>query len=411
MRSNARVPHDAPARGAPVSGLDGANYPAGRRTASVLVGTALFVLAQLYAAIPLLAPLAAQLQRDVAFALATCFGLCYAVGFLVWGPVSDQYGRKRIMIIALSVLSVATVACVAATTVTTLAVFRGIQGFSAAGFAPAALAYLSEALRPRRRAAAIGAMSTAFLAAGIFGQVFASAISLALGWKWFFIVCGAVLAVAVLLIGLTVVEAPRQVSSANLRSRMAAVGKLAGNPAILLLSAAHITLLLAFVGMYTALGPHLAAHGLDASQVIWIRLVGLPGMFAALFTGRLATRLGMAGVARLGFLLSAVGLAGEAVLARSMVGVSLSSLVFVTGVALSISSMIHLFGSTAAPHRASGMALNGFMLFAGASVGPLAASAIPDFPVLLGCLAALLAAAALSVTAFIHRTKPRLAGR
>ena len=49
----------------------------------------------------------------------------------------------------------------------------------------------------------------------------------------------------------------------------------------MLLSAAHLTLLLSFVAMYTGLGPHLDALGLDASQVIWLRLVGLPGMFAS----------------------------------------------------------------------------------------------------------------------------------
>lgn len=79
------------------------------------------------------------------------------------------------------------------------------------------------------------------------------------------------------------------------------------------------------------------------------RLVGLPGMFVALLAGPLATRIGVAATARVGFLLAAVGLVGEAALSATVVGTALASLVFVTGVALAVPSMITLFGMTSAP--------------------------------------------------------------
>lgn len=152
--------------------------------------------------------------------------------------------------------------------------------------------------------------------------------------------------------------------------------------------------------MYTGLGPHLSTLGLDASQVIWLRLVGLPGMFASLFAGVLAKRFSGAGLARTGFALAAVGLLLEAALSASLVGVALASLAFVTGVALAVPAMIGLFGETAAPNRAGGMALNGFVLFLGASLGPLTAHLHLDFPLLLTGLAALLAVAVASLTGF-----------
>jgi hypothetical protein len=96
---------------------------------------------------------------------------------------------------------------------------------------------------------------------------------------------------------------------------------------VLLLSLAHLTLLLSFVGMYTGLGPHLTDLCLDSSQVIWLRLVGLPGMFASLFAGAIAKRLGGAGVARAGFALAAIGLLIEAALSASLAGTALASLV------------------------------------------------------------------------------------
>lgn len=386
---------------------DKREHPAGSGTVVLLVVTALFVLMQLYAAIPLIAPVGAALGAHVTFALSTVFSVCYATGFLIWGPLADQYGRRRILLIGLAALTVATIACGLAASVPALAVLRGVQGLTAASFAPVALAYLAEATPPRLRASAIGAMSTAFLVAGIAGQVLASTITLALGWTWVFILSGIVLGFCLIGVAVLMAEPSQRQSGGgvSLVRRFAAVGRVAARPAVLLLSAAHLTLLLSFVAMYTGLGPHLDALGLDASQVIWLRLAGLPGMFATLLAGVLARRLGVAGVARAGFALAGVGLLLEAVLSGTLIGTAAASLVFVTGVALAVPSMITLFGETAAPNRAGGMALNGFVLFLGASLGPLTAHLRLDFPILLVALAALAGLAVASLTGFARLTR------
>ena len=184
-------------------------YPATRTAVAILVSTALLILAQLYASIPLLTPVSSAFQADATFALSLCFSLAYAVGFLIWGPVSDRYGRKRIIAISLSVLTLTTLGCAFAPTLGMLAILRACQGMTAAGFAPVALAYLTESVLPAGRARAIGAMSTAFLAAGIFGQVLASIIALSLGWRWFFGLCGLIFIGTVSLVLCTMRERPR----------------------------------------------------------------------------------------------------------------------------------------------------------------------------------------------------------
>lgn len=392
------------------TGRSGREHPATGATIALLVATAFIVLTQLYSAIPLISPVGEDLDADVTFALSTVFSLCYAAGFVVWGPLADQYGRKRIMAIGLIALAVATIGSGFASSVPMLAVLRGAQGAVASSFAPVALAYLSEAVPPNRRATAIGAMSTAFLVAGIGGQAAASGIALSLGWRWLFFGSGAVLALCLLGIAALVVEPRRAVGDSGLAGRFAAVGRVAIRPSVLLLSAAHLTLLLSFVAMYTALGPHVAELGLQPSQVIWMRLVGLPGMFASLLAGPLSRRLGVAGVARLGFGLAAAGLLLEAALMGSLLGTALTSLVFVTGVALAVPAMITLFGEAAAPNRAGGMALNGFVLFLGASIGPMITQLPLGFPLLLLGLAALMLIAVLCLTGFARLATGRRSG-
>jgi MFS family permease len=375
-------------------------YPASIGRVLLLIATALLVLTQLYAAIPLAGPVGAYLGGGATFALSTVYGLCYAAGFLFWGPTADTYGNKRIMIIGLAGLTALTVACAFAPSVPVLAVLRGLQGFAAASFPPTALAYLAVATTPRFRTTAIGAVSTTFLVSGILGQLFASTVAQRLGWNWVFILSGIALAVLWLAILVLVTEPPRRPGPGGVLSQFVAALRLTERRTVLLLCAAHVTLLLSFVAMYTGLGPHLTTLGLDSSQTLLLRLVGLPGMFAALLVGPLSRRLRLAVIARTGVLIGALGLLVEALLASTLIGTAVASLVFVTGISLAVSAMISLFGEAAAPHRAGGMALNGFVLFLGASIGPLSAGLGLSFSALLIGLAALLAAAAVCLTGY-----------
>ena len=377
-------------------------YPAGSGATAALVVTALLVLTQLYAAIPLLTPISTDLHGSATVALSTVFSLTYAMGFLIWGPVSDHYGRRRTMALALGTLTVSTVCCALAPSLPVLAALRAIQGLSASGFAPVALAYLSEALAPPRRAGAIGAMSTSFLVAGIVGQVLASLVALHLGWRWFFPLCGGLLAVALaaVLAVAVVHDAASGPSASSLRGQFASLGRLALRPAVLALSLAHVTLLMVFVAMYTGIGGHLETLGMRPSTVILIRLAALPAMFLSLIAGRIAARWSWARTARLGFGVSALGMLGEALLAQSLAGLVACSVVYVAGVALAVPAMISLYGQVSAPNRGSGMALNGFILFVGTSAGPLLATSSPTFRTLSLTLTGILTVALLAITGF-----------
>ena len=377
-------------------------YPAGSSATATLVVTALLVLTQLYAAIPLLAPISADLHGNATVALSTAFSLTYAAGFLIWGPVSDHYGRRRTMALALGILTVSTGCCALAPSLPALAALRAIQGLSASGFAPVALAYLSEALAPPRRAGAIGAMSTSFLVAGIVGQVLASLVALHLGWRWFFPLCGGLLAVALAAVLAVVHDAAHASgpSGSSLRGQFASLGRLALRPAVLALSLAHVTLLMVFVAMYTGIGGHLESLGMRPSTIILIRLAALPAMFLSLGAGRFAARRSWAQIARLGFGVSALGMLGEALLAGSLAGLVACSVVYVAGVALAAPAMISLYGQVSAPNRGSGMALNGFILFVGTSAGPLLATSSPTFRALALALTGILVLALAAVTVF-----------
>jgi MFS family permease len=146
--------------------------------------------------------------------LTAVFGV-YAAGvlaaLLVFGRLSDQVGRKRVLVGAVAVAAVSTIAFLLANGVVTLLVARLLSGLAAGltmGTATAALAEL-EPHRDQRRAAlfasavSTGAFGLGALVAGVFAEYLSRPTHLVF---FVYLACLAVATVAMLLVPETVVE-------------------------------------------------------------------------------------------------------------------------------------------------------------------------------------------------------------
>jgi len=112
--------------------------------------------------------------------------LSFAVLLMTAAALGDRFGRRRAFIAGLGLFAAASAACGLAPGIGTLIAARAVQGAGAALVAPLALALLSAAFPPERRAWALGIFSAITGLAVLGGPVIGGAITQGIAWQWIF---------------------------------------------------------------------------------------------------------------------------------------------------------------------------------------------------------------------------------
>ena len=114
------------------------------------------------------------------------YTLSFAVLLLTGAAVGERLGRRRMLAAGVGLFTAASAACALAPNAGALIAARTVQGAGAALMLPLALAALSAAFPPHRRAWAIGIFSAVTGLAVAAGPVVGGAVTQGLAWPWIF---------------------------------------------------------------------------------------------------------------------------------------------------------------------------------------------------------------------------------
>jgi len=115
-----------------------------------------------------------------------------AIGSFLVGPISDRYGRKRVILISVTVFGVLTLAPIWASSLFQVAVMRGVAGLFLAGVIPNAAAMLTEFAPPHRRASFVSIAFTGYTAGGAGSALVVIWLLDSQGWESAFLIGGIV---------------------------------------------------------------------------------------------------------------------------------------------------------------------------------------------------------------------------
>ncbi len=362
---------------------------------ALLMACGFIVVGQLYVTIPMVAGIAASfnIEPGNAALIGTAFGVAYAVGFLALGPLSDRYGRKRMVLIGLVVTAVATALVGIASSFGLLLAGRAAQGLAASIFPPVALSLVTEELPPAHRPIGVSLMSFAFLGAAPLSQLFAVQTGSSLSVIMFELAPLYLLGAAGLYL---VVASKNAATSAGNTADGNRLTSLLGDRCIVAAWAAAVTVLFGFVSFYSGMQAFGPGIGVDLQTV---RLIGLPPLLLTFAAAPVTRRFGAPVTARLGLALAALAIGIGAF--ASPAAIMVASAILSAGVAFAVPGLIAtVAGRATNANRGLALAIYSFALFLGASFAPPIAQALAG----IGIVPLLLLPAVLLLTAIIILT-------
>ncbi|NUU60093.1 MFS transporter [Paenibacillus sp. JW14] len=342
----------------------------------ILCWAGMVIMSSLYVTLPLI-PLFSDVfgvSSTQAATAGSIFSLGFAIGCLIYGPLSEKYGRKSVIFIGLIALTCISLLIGLVRDFSWIIVLRGFQGAAAATFSPVALAYAVEMFPAQKRVTAIGFITTGFMVAGIVGQVMSGIVSQYYGWNAIFYFLAVVYSITAILVLKFLPKADFQNPNSSILDPIRNIGKLFARKNLILAYLVALVLLMSFVSMSTVLGTYLSSStfGLSKQEILYVRSAGVLGMLLSPFAGMLAERFGTMKILRGGLLLAVLGLASLGLISNLTLLV-IMSVIFIAGIALVGPALISLVGQFGGQSRGIAVSVYTFILFAGTSLGPIIA--------------------------------------
>jgi DHA1 family bicyclomycin/chloramphenicol resistance-like MFS transporter len=116
------------------------------------------------------------------------FFIFYAAGMLVWGPLSDKYGRRPILLIGLSVYSAAGLLCAASQGIGQLIVFRVLQAAGGSAASAVATAMIKDVYQSRNREVILAWVSSMVLISPTVAPAIGAVLLGFTSWRGIFVV-------------------------------------------------------------------------------------------------------------------------------------------------------------------------------------------------------------------------------
>ncbi|WP_158583016.1 MFS transporter [Lysinibacillus yapensis] len=350
------------------------NYPL---MSFILTWSGLVILMSMFVTVPLTSVFMHDLhisETDAAW-IGSIYSFCFAIGCLIYGPLSDKYGRKIFLMASTLVLAAVTFITGFVHDFELLLAMRALQGFASAAFAPVSLVYASDMFPPHKRLTVTGYIISGFLMAGIIAQVFGIMISTRFGWSAIFIIMGIVYFITALLVIFYLPKDSATDKENSILSKYIQMKDIFKNLKLCISFYIMFTVYFSLIGMYTFLGDYLHPYGFTEKDVLPIRALAIISMLTSVFAGKISSKFGVqrslrSALALASFSLLFMGLATSANL------IILGSLLFVAGIAYVVPINVSLVVKNSGLARGSAVLFNAFMLFLGASIGPILATSL-----------------------------------
>lgn len=115
------------------------------------------------------------------------FFIFFALGMLVWGPLSDKYGRKPILVSGMFIYTIASLLCALSGNVYQLIIFRVLQAIGAGSATGVSTAMVKDVYEGKKRVAVLATVQSMAMISPIVAPVLGAFIIKFVSWRGAFI--------------------------------------------------------------------------------------------------------------------------------------------------------------------------------------------------------------------------------
>lgn len=315
----------------------------------------------------------------------TVYFITYAGGQLIYGPLSDRYGRRPLLLGGLAIMIAGSAACALVDNLPHLLWARAVQGLGAASTMATGRAIINDVYDRSRAARATSVVSAALALAPIVAPVMGGVIEHYLDWRATFWFSGAItLVVALLLLWrLPETHPPTGETGSVLRGILRSYAFLLGSRAFLTFGLLNLGI---FAGLHSfnASAPAVLIGSMGVSPLNYGLLIALGSagfLVGALLSARLGGRIGMLRLIDLGVICMLAGAGGLLVLTELFDGniaiIIAMRVLWAVGMGMTLpNSAVAAIGVNPTALGA-GAALSGFLQTAGGGLGSAITTLFP----------------------------------
>lgn len=131
-------------------------------------------------------------RQSLANLTLSLFFLFFSFGVLTWGPVSDKYGRKPVLLIGLGLYTLASLGCAMSANVLELILARIFQAFGGGAATAVATAMVKDMYAGRKRESVLAVVMAMVIIAPVVAPVLGAMILKMTCWRTIFLILGGI---------------------------------------------------------------------------------------------------------------------------------------------------------------------------------------------------------------------------
>ncbi|MBJ8009854.1 MULTISPECIES: MFS transporter [Bacillus cereus group] len=310
--------------------------------------------------------------------LITSYALFYGLTAPFFGPISDKFGRKQMIVTGMFIFSIGTFCTGLTQDFNTILVFRALTGLSGAMIMPSIFALIGDKTPYKMRGMAMGMVMGAMVGSTVLGVPIGAFLTSVGNWQWTFYGIGilAMLVAIIVMIMLPKTPPTNQIPVSAPVAMVSTIKTAFTNTSIFFALLSTFLWTIGLQGMFSYVGVYYKENfdfSVEKTGMV-IFLAGAGSIIGNVIGGKLADKIGKKVVISIATIIAAIGVISFSLLTEHLISAIIVHVVWSTSIGFGQSSLTALISELSPKVRGTVMALNSSAMYIGMMFASASAS-------------------------------------